>query len=127
MAEPPPTRNPPSNHSCDGFVIRSSRLGSVDEVVEHANKGSAIMSFPQPRDSNESVGSRDGHGAGDHDQPYRFGWRPCAATPYPPRPAQRGFNTRQYSKLLVLRGRVREDLEERSDHIRSDGSAISHA
>jgi hypothetical protein len=53
-------------------------------------------------------------------KPYRFGWRPCAATPYP-------FNTRQYSKLLVLRGRVRDDLEERSDHIRYDGSAVSHA
>ena len=120
MGERPSISNPPSNHSCGGFVISGSRLGSVYDVVQQANKGSAIMSFPQPRDSSESVGSRDGHGAGDHDQPYRFGWRPCAATPYP-------FNTRQYSRLLVLRGRVREDLAERSDHIRYDGSVISHA
>jgi len=120
MGERPSISNPPSNHSCGGFVISGSRLGSVYDVVQQANKGSAIMSFPQPRDLSESVGSRDGHGAGDHDQPYRFGWRPCAATPYP-------FNTRQYSKLLVLRGRVREDLEERSNHLRYHGSAMSHA
>jgi hypothetical protein len=44
-------------------------------------------------------GSQDGQGAGDHDQPYRFGWRPRASEPYP-------FNTRQYARLLVLRSRV---------------------
>ncbi len=27
-------------------------------------------------------GSQDGQGAGDHDQPYRFGWRPRASVPY---------------------------------------------
>ena len=77
------------------------------------------MSFPQPHESSESVGSLDGHGAGDHDEPYRFGWRPRVGTPYP-------FNTRQYGRLLVLRGRVRERLEEHFDltHRRngSDGS-----
>lgn len=46
-------------------------------------------------------GSLDGDGAGDHDQPYRFGFRPRASVPYP-------FNTRQYARLLVLRGRVRD-------------------
>jgi hypothetical protein len=42
----------------------------------------------------------DGNGAGDHDQPYRFGLRkPSANVPYP-------FSTRQYARLLVLRSRV---------------------
>ena len=49
------------------------------------------------------VGSRDGFGAADHDQPYRFGWRPRSTVPYP-------FNTRQYSRLLVLRSRVQNGL-----------------
>ena len=47
------------------------------------------------------VGSLDGLGAGDHDQPYRFGWRPRASVPYP-------FNTRQFAHLL-LRGRVQDE------------------
>ena len=47
------------------------------------------------------VGTLDGMGAADHDQPYRFGWRPRGAVPYP-------FSTRQYARLLVLRGRVRD-------------------
>ena len=46
------------------------------------------------------VGSLDGLGAGDHDQPYRFGWRPRASVPYP-------FSTRQYARLL-LRSRVQD-------------------
>jgi hypothetical protein len=50
-------------------------------------------------------GSLDGTGAGDHDAPYRFGRRPSASAPYP-------FSTRQYARLLVLRGRVREMLAE---------------
>ncbi len=37
----------------------------------------------------------------DHDQPYRFGRRPNASAPYP-------FSTRQYARLLVLRGRVQD-------------------
>ncbi len=49
------------------------------------------------------LGSLDGTGAGDHDQPYRFGWRPRASVPYP-------FNTRQYARLLVLRGRFQDHL-----------------
>jgi hypothetical protein len=42
-------------------------------------------------------------GAGDHDQPYRFGWRPRSSEPYP-------FNTRQYARLLIFRSRVQERL-----------------
>ena len=47
------------------------------------------------------VGSRDGVGAGDHDQPYCFGHRPTSACTYPFRPSQ-------FARLLVLRGRVRD-------------------
>jgi hypothetical protein len=50
-----------------------------------------------------SAGSLDGHGAGDHDQPYRFGYQPTLSAPYP-------FNTRQYGRLLVLRGRIQDGL-----------------
>ena len=65
------------------------------------------MISPQPQVDTES---RDGLGAGDHDQPYRFGWKPRASVPYPLVPRQSGFNTRQYGRLLVLRGRVQDGL-----------------
>ena len=61
------------------------------------------MATSQQLTTTPSRGSLDGAGAADHDQPYRFGWRPRAAVPYP-------FNTRQYSRLLVLRGRVQDGL-----------------
>ena len=51
----------------------------------------------------ERVGSLDGIGAADHDQPYTFGWRPRSSVPFP-------FSTRQYSRLLVLRSRVQDGL-----------------
>jgi hypothetical protein len=44
--------------------------------------------------------SLDGSGAADHDQPYRFGRRQHSSAPYP-------FSTRQFARLLVLRGRLR--------------------
>jgi hypothetical protein len=53
-------------------------------------------------------GSLDGDGKGDHDQPYRFGWRPRASVPYP-------FNTRQYARLLAFRSRLREQLGGQDD------------
>jgi hypothetical protein len=59
------------------------------------------MSFLRQQEDLDPVGSRDGDGAGDHDEPYRFGWRPRASVTYP-------FNTRQYARLLVLRGRVQD-------------------
>jgi hypothetical protein len=49
------------------------------------------------------VGTLDGTGAGDHDQPYQFGSRPNANVTYP-------FSTRENSRLLVLRGRVQDGL-----------------
>ena len=59
------------------------------------------MSSAQQHNTDRPGGSLDGQGAGDHDQPYRFGWRPRASVPYP-------FNTRQYARLLVLRSRVQD-------------------
>ena len=47
--------------------------------------------------------SLDGRAAGDHDQPYRFGRLPRAVAPYP-------FSTRQFARLLVLRGKVAAGL-----------------
>jgi hypothetical protein len=58
-----------------------------------------------------SIGSLDGDGAGDHDQTYRFGWRPRASAPYP-------FNTRQFIRLLVMRSRVR-------DHVVREGEGVA--
>ncbi|HET6319051.1 MAG TPA: hypothetical protein VFG86_21565 [Chloroflexota bacterium] len=60
------------------------------------------MSFdPLNLEADGIVGTRDGLGAGDHDQPYHFGRLPRAGTTYP-------FTTRQYLRLLVLRGRVQD-------------------
>ena len=46
----------------------------------------------------------DGTGAGDHDEPYRFGRRPNVRAPFP-------FTERQFARLLILRGRVRDNLD----------------
>jgi hypothetical protein len=53
-------------------------------------------------------GSKDGLGSGDHDQPYTFGRRPRLAATYP-------FNAREYARLLVLRGLVRDGLRASDD------------
>jgi hypothetical protein len=45
-------------------------------------------------------GSLDGVGAGDHDLPYVFGRLPRALAPFP-------FSTRQFARVLILRGRAR--------------------
>jgi uncharacterized Fe-S cluster-containing radical SAM superfamily enzyme len=47
------------------------------------------------------VGSKDGSGASDNDQPYVFGRRPHARAPWP-------FTERQYARLLLVRGRALE-------------------
>ncbi|MDQ3811643.1 MAG: hypothetical protein M3336_15285 [Chloroflexota bacterium] len=63
------------------------------------------MERTQLSQSNESAGgSKDGSGAADHDEPYQFGRRPRAVAPWP-------FTERQYARLLVLRGRVREQAD----------------
>ena len=57
-----------------------------------------------------SLGSLDGDGAADHDQAYRFGWRPRASAPYP-------FNTRQFVRLLVMRSRVHDHPGRESEDV----------
>jgi len=58
----------------------------------------------QPETQNFPCSPFDGIGAGDHDEPYRFGRRPTARWPYP-------FSERQFARLLVMRGRVRDNLD----------------
>jgi len=57
---------------------------------------------PQPN-AVPAVGSLDGDTAADHDLPYRS-FHPRAAAPYP-------FSTRQYARLLILRGCLQDDPE----------------
>lgn len=78
------------------------------------------MTFTAQQHRPGPLGSFDADGAGDHDQPYRFGWRPRASVPYPPRPAQRGFNTRQYARLLVLRSRLQDGV---AGEVEADGTS----
>jgi hypothetical protein len=68
--------------------------------------------FSQPT---PTVGTLDGNGASDRDQPYPLqGWRPRAAAPYP-------FSTRQFVRLMILRSRVAGGL-----YASDDLSAISY-
>ncbi len=71
------------------------------------------MTFLEQQQPPQHFGSRDGDGAGDHDQPYRFGWRPRASVPYP-------FNTRQYARLLVLRSRLQDGV---AGEVEADGTS----
>jgi hypothetical protein len=57
----------------------------------------------QPSADTGAHESRDGSGAGDHDNPYQFGCLPRALAPFP-------FSTRQFARLLVLRGQFRDGL-----------------
>jgi hypothetical protein len=75
------------------------------------------MSTLPPAQDASLVGSLDGDGAADNDQPYRFGFRPRASAPYP-------FNTRQYARLLVLRSRIRDQVAEVSELDRYQGSGV---
>jgi hypothetical protein len=57
----------------------------------------------KPEPVNATSGSQDGEGAADHDVQFTFGRRPRAVAPYP-------FSTREYARLLVLRGQIRDGL-----------------
>jgi hypothetical protein len=74
------------------------------------------MGMQQPQPINGSIGTRDDVGAGDHDQPFRFGRRPRASAPYP-------FNTRQYARLLVLRSRLHAGLTGDGDLVQPEWAA----
>ena len=69
---------------------------------------SVVRMFPQqPRNPfapvvQPGVGSKDGEGAGDRDRPYAPR-QLSVLSPFP-------FTTREYARLLVLRGRVRDGL-----------------
>jgi hypothetical protein len=57
---------------------------------------------PEQTENNEaqaSAGSFDGQGGGDHDKPYAFGRLPNSVAPFP-------FTTREYARLLIMRGRL---------------------
>jgi hypothetical protein len=63
------------------------------------------MSTSKPQEPTPvPISPSDGPGAGDHDEPYRFGRRPRASAPFP-------FTERQYVRLLIFRsvGHVRLD------------------
>lgn len=57
---------------------------------------------PETPNSNDTTvdGTKDGTGAADNDQPYRFGRQPNVQAPFP-------FTERQFARMLILRGRVR--------------------
>ena len=57
-----------------------------------------------------AFGSLDSDRDGDHDRSYRLGGRSRANVLYLPAPRQRGFNTRQYARLLVFRRRLQDHL-----------------
>jgi aldo/keto reductase family protein len=83
------------------------RRGARTLVVVSEHRPSSVRRLilmtvaPQQQHFGVSWGLRDADDAGDHDQPYRFGLRPCVDTPYL-------FNTREYARLLVLKSRVRD-------------------
>ena len=80
-------------------------MASAGRTAQAASKGRFAKPMSSLFSSNGSSpgGSLDGNGAADHDQPYRFGFRPRAVAPYP-------FNERQYARLLVLRGRIQDHV-----------------
>ena len=59
--------------------------------------------FTRAEEALSASGSKDGHGAGDRDEPYVFGRRPRALACFP-------FTAVQFSHLLRLRGRVQDGL-----------------
>jgi hypothetical protein len=85
------------------------------------------MTFTEQQHRPGPLGSLDGDGAGDNDPPYSFGYRPRASVPNPPAPrseAERGFNTRQYARLLVLRNRLQDRV---AGEVEADGTPRSAA
>ncbi len=99
------------------MLVEAERLG-------HSGLSERMFAKPMPPlpqwNTNSVVGSLDGDGSGDHDQPYRFGLRPRAIAPYP-------FNTREYARLLVLRGRVQDHLRATLELVGTRGSAVRRA
>lgn len=64
------------------------------------------MSQPQPEQSQPAeslIGTKDGAGAADHDEPYTWGNHLSMMSHYP-------FSEVQFGKLIVLRGRVQDGI-----------------
>src|SRR5713226_661594 len=97
---------PAESRSLFSAPARSPCRASTRSVSTH-------MTFIEPQQRPGHPGSLDGDGAGDHDQEYRFGWRPRASAPYP-------FNTRQYARLLVLRSRLQDGV---AGEVEADGTS----
>ena len=85
-------------------MLGKRRVLAISQADKRSIRKDA-MTHVQPQQSAPPDGTKDGQGAGDHDQPYRFGLRPRAESPFP-------FNTRQYARLLVRRGRLRDENAE---------------
>jgi hypothetical protein len=88
----------------------AAKAQSRDRSPDHGatNTQEVLMNTSQPQQPTPPlvIGSLDGSGAGDHDEPYRFGRRPNARAPFP-------FTERQYARLLVFRSRHQERCESR--------------
>jgi len=63
-------------------VANGHRVSAREALLRACNP---VRAAPTTTSGNwdKPVGSRDGDGARDHDQPYRFGWRPRTSEPYP--------------------------------------------
>ena len=92
------TQDAQSQKAHPAIQDRGTLRGPSERMVHQA------MSPPSAANAHAATGSLDGDGAADHDQPYRFGFRPRASATYP-------FNTRQFARLLVLRGRFQDHVE----------------
>jgi hypothetical protein len=82
------------------------------------------MTFTEQQHRPAPLGSPDGDGVGDHDQPYRFAWWPGASVS--PAPLQRGYpvNSRQYARLLLFRSRLQDHM---AGEVEAGGSPRSAA
>jgi hypothetical protein len=69
---------------------------------------SQVPSASDPAQAEAGLGTKDGRGAADHDQPYAFGRRPRADAPFP-------FRAHEYGRLLALRGCVADGLRGTDD------------
>ena len=97
------------------LMLALALLGTCHRARQpRASRGPHMLPLPTP----QHVGTRDGAGAGDHDQPFSFGRRPRALWPYP-------FNTLQYARLLLLRSRWQDGLVNEHETASGAGGELS--
>jgi hypothetical protein len=90
------------------FGVSLGNAAYVARCNENSRRNPHVTILPTSSASDLSPaaagpGTKDGRGGGDHDQPYTFGRRPRADTPFP-------FRTEQYGRLLALRGCMADGL-----------------